>query len=262
MVDRRSFNPAFSGRRKTPPSCGRRNQTRQHERIIINAILETSQKPRGRIPSPKCTHAQILKSQILGKARVRQKAKKRKREDAICITWCSCVTDLEGIFLNAKAAFLPCVSATLFLFRDERHQKKFTADTRNNAFFSARTLHWRIFFPNHNATRWIRYPAQKSGFLLLKKQFLNILLLDTSAFSHRPHSKTQASSHWALAILRRLLILTMRGAQCAKRPALNTSGRPYQNQKSIKEHHMAKAKKKVVAKKPVAKKKVVAKKKK
>lgn len=54
----------------------------------------------------------------------------------------------------------------------------------------------------------------------------------------------------------------MRGAQCAKRPALNTSGRPYQNQKSIKEHHMAKAKKKVVAKKPVAKKKVVAKKKK
>lgn len=171
MVGRRSFNPAFSGRRKTPPSCGRRNQTRQHERIIINAILETSQKPRGRIPSPKCTHAQILKSQILGKARVRQKAKKRKREDAICITWCSCVTDLEGIFLNAKAAFLPCVSATLFLFRDERHQKKFTADTRNNAFFSARTLHWRIFFPNHNATRWIRYPAQKSGFLLLKKQF-------------------------------------------------------------------------------------------
>ena len=59
-------------------------------------------------------------------------------------------------------------------------------------------------------------------------------------------------------------MLTSRGAQCAKRPAPKKPGRQYQNQTSIKEHHMAKAKKsvkKVVAKKPVAKKAAAKKKK-
>ena len=54
-------------------------------------------------------------------------------------------------------------------------------------------------------------------------------------------------------------MLMMRGAHCAKRPALNTLRASYQNQTSIKEHHMAKAKKTVnkkpAAKKPAAKKK-------
>ena len=59
-------------------------------------------------------------------------------------------------------------------------------------------------------------------------------------------------------------MLIMRGAHCAKRPALNTLQASYQNQTSIKEHHMAKAKKtvkKVVAKKPAAKKPAAKKKK-
>ncbi len=102
--------------------------------------------------------------------------------------------------------------------------EKSARKARNGAFFHAQKRHSRIFFGARHPGLPLRRQKPPNGFLLLKTLFFYILLFDTKIFSRPPRFKTQATAHWALAILRGLLMLTMRGAQCAKRPALIPPG--------------------------------------